>query len=66
MRIVVNGDERQFPDGTTVRELLEALGIGEKGVAVAVDADVIARRDWAEFVPADGSSLDILTAVQGG
>ncbi|GAB2744283.1 sulfur carrier protein ThiS [Amycolatopsis magusensis] len=66
MRIVVNGDERQFPDGTTVRELLEALGIGEKGVAVAVDADVIARRDWAGFVPADGSSLDILTAVQGG
>ncbi|OMH37216.1 thiamine biosynthesis protein ThiS [Tersicoccus sp. Bi-70] len=36
------------------------------GVAVAVDGAVVPRSSWATVVPAAGSRVEILTAVQGG
>jgi sulfur carrier protein len=66
MQVQVNGDWREFPDGSTVAGLLSALGIPERGVAVALDGEVVRRGQWGEVVVEKGSSLDILTAVQGG
>ncbi|MFC4002073.1 sulfur carrier protein ThiS [Prauserella oleivorans] len=66
MRITVNGDAREFPDGSTVADLLEALGTAREGVAVALDGQVVRRAEWARVVVPDGARLEILTAVQGG
>jgi sulfur carrier protein len=47
--ILVNGRARDLPSGTTVRGLLDALDVpgGERGVAIAVDAEVVPRGEWA-------------------
>jgi sulfur carrier protein len=66
MEVQVNGDWRAFPDGTTVVGLLEALGTTQRGVAVALNGEVVPRGDWAEVVVLAGARLEILTAVQGG
>jgi sulfur carrier protein len=66
MQVQVNGDWREFPDGSTVAALLSTLGTPERGVAVALDGEVVRRGQWSEVVVEKGSSLDILTAVQGG
>jgi sulfur carrier protein len=66
MRIQINGDWREFPDGSTVAELLTALGTAGRGVAVALDGEVVRRGRWAEVVVPTGARLDVLTAVQGG
>ncbi|WP_236796450.1 sulfur carrier protein ThiS [Amycolatopsis sp. GM8] len=66
MEVQVNGDWRAFPDGTTVAGLLEALGTLPKGIAVALEGEVVRRGDWAEVVVPAGARLEILTAVQGG
>ncbi|WP_410655686.1 sulfur carrier protein ThiS [Amycolatopsis sp. lyj-112] len=66
MEIKVNGQWREFPDGTTVAAVLEALGTATQGVAVAVDGVVVRRGEWPESVVCKGASVDILTAVQGG
>ncbi|NIJ10253.1 sulfur carrier protein [Saccharomonospora amisosensis] len=66
MRVHVNGDEREFPEGSTVTDLLMAMGTEKQGVAVALDGEVVQRRDWADVVVPSGSHLEILTAVQGG
>jgi sulfur carrier protein len=66
MQVQVNGDWREFPDGATVAELLAELGTAERGVAVALDGEVVRRGQWGEVVVSKGSRLDILTAVQGG
>ncbi|PRX50310.1 sulfur carrier protein [Prauserella shujinwangii] len=66
MRVHVNGDAREFPEGTTVADVLEALGTARQGVAVALDGQVVRRGDWAGAVVPDGARLEILTAVQGG
>jgi len=66
MEVQINGDWRAFPDGTTVAGVLEALGTAPRGVAVALNGEVVRRGDWAEAVVAAGARLEILTAVQGG
>lgn len=66
MRIVVNGAEREVPDGATVAGVLAALGLPAAGIAVAVDGHVVPRAAHAETAVAPWASLEVLTAVQGG
>jgi sulfur carrier protein len=66
MVIQVNGSERDVPDGATVTEMLAALGVPARGVAVAVDGTVIARTNHDQTVVPDGAHVEVLTAVQGG
>ncbi|HYF26559.1 MAG TPA: sulfur carrier protein ThiS [Baekduia sp.] len=66
MTIVLNGEPRALQDGTTVADLLRALEVGERGVAVAVDAEVVPRGAWESFVVGDGAHVEVVHAVQGG
>ena len=66
MEVQINGDWRSFPDGTTLAGLLEALGTARRGVAVALNGEVVRRGDWDGVVVPAGARLEILTAVQGG
>jgi len=64
--IVVNGDKSEIAPGSTVRELLELLDSPKRGVAVAVNSEVIRRGEWDDFVIPDGATIEVLMAVQGG
>lgn len=66
--IVVNGTEREVAPGTTVRALLEALELPPdgRGIAVAVDAEVVPRGEWGSFAVAEGARVEVVQAVQGG
>ena len=66
MYVQVNGTEREVPDGATVTAMLAALGVPAKGVAVAVDGQVVARTEHDTKVVPDGADVEVLTAVQGG
>ena len=66
--ITVNGEPQEIADGLTVSALLENLDVPPeaRGVAVAVDAEVVPRGEWAAHVIADGARVEVVTAVQGG
>jgi sulfur carrier protein len=67
--IRVNGDERELPAGGTVAALLAELGsvpVDGRGVAVAVDGEVVPRSAWSDARLSDGARIEVLTAVQGG
>jgi sulfur carrier protein len=66
--ILVNGEASAIAAGTTVAELLGELDLpaGDRGIAVAVDAEVVPRAEWRTFALADGATVEVLTAVQGG
>jgi sulfur carrier protein len=65
--IVVNGQERDdLRAGITVAELLQALDAPQRGVAVAIDAEVIPRGEWEGTEIPEGARVEVLTAVQGG
>lgn len=68
MTLTVNGRPHETNDGATVAELLADLGVGADrgGVAVAVDGAVVPRSRWAAERLADGASVEIVTATQGG
>ena len=46
MKVMVNDEEVEVDDQTTVAALLERLGFPEKGIAVAVDWTVLPRSQW--------------------
>jgi sulfur carrier protein len=68
VNVLVNGERRRLPDGATIAALLEQLDLnpGRRGVAVAVDAEVVPRSGWPETELTDGARVEVLTAIQGG
>lgn len=66
MQVHVNGESQQVPDGTTVAELLERLGLAGKLVAVEVNLRVVPRQQHATCKLAEGDRLEIVTLVGGG
>jgi len=66
MRLVVNGEPRDFFDGATLSAVVAELTQARQGIAVAVNADVIPRGAWQSTALRTGDRIEVLTAVQGG
>lgn len=67
--IVVNGDESRVENGSTLADLLESVNIdveNTRGIAVAVNDEIIRRTDWNKRELNDGDSVELVTARQGG
>ncbi|MEV0426111.1 sulfur carrier protein ThiS [Micromonospora sp. NPDC050495] len=66
MRLIVNGAGRDLPGGVTVAELVRAVTTQERGLAVAVNGEVVPRGGWPATVLRDGDRVEVLSAAQGG
>ena len=68
MRVLVNGEPTELEAGATVQSALAGLALpgGERGVAVAVDAEVVPRGEWTARELSDGARVEVLRAIQGG
>jgi sulfur carrier protein len=66
--IRVNGSQRDLGGGVTVAQLVAQLEVpaGGRGVAVAVDGEVVRRGAWEQTAVPEGAAVEIVTAVQGG
>ncbi|GAA0795507.1 sulfur carrier protein ThiS [Spirilliplanes yamanashiensis] len=62
MTLTVNGEPRQ----SAARTVADLVGEPRRGVAVAVNGEVVPRRTWADTALRDGDRVEILTAAQGG
>jgi sulfur carrier protein len=68
LNITVNGDATQLPSGASVAGLLDHNGHDPKrrGIAVALNGEVVPRSRWAEQQLSEGDVVELLTATQGG
>jgi sulfur carrier protein len=66
MRVILNGEPRELHDGATVDAAVQVSGAPERGVAVAVDGEVVPRGQWTNTELHDGQKVEVLQAVQGG
>jgi sulfur carrier protein len=68
MRVVLNGSEAELADGATVLTAVTALDLpaAGRGVAVAVDAEVVPRTQWDTHELNEGARVEVLRAIQGG
>jgi sulfur carrier protein len=66
--IYLNGNHSDEGAGQTVAAVLELLELAPdtRGVAVAVDGEVVLRTDWERFAIPEGAHVEVLTAMQGG
>jgi sulfur carrier protein len=68
MIIHVNGQPRDLAPPVRLNEVLELShgGTARRGIAVAVNGQVIPRSKHAEIELSEGAKVEIVTAVQGG
>jgi sulfur carrier protein len=66
MELTVNGEGRTLSGGATVAELVATVAAQTRGVAVAVNGEVVPRTGWPATVLRDGDRVEVLTAAQGG
>lgn len=66
MKLQVNGDARELPDGATVGDLLVDLGLAGVLVAVERNQDIVPRARHAATALAEGDVIEIVHFVGGG
>ena len=66
MKVWLNGEPQEVPDAASVADALTGHDVPSRGVAVAVDGEVVPRASWASSTLVEGARLEVLTAVQGG
>ena len=62
----VNGDDVEAPDGSSLGQLLEQLGLGRRLIVVERNGEPVPRAEVATTLLADGDRLELVRAVAGG
>ena len=66
MRLIVNGEAREFSPPLTAESLLRLLGIDPRHVAFERNLEIVPRSAHADTVLADGDRLEIVHFIGGG
>jgi len=65
MKLKVNGDDREVPDETTIRELVQQFKLTPEKVAIEVNRRLV-RADKYDLQLSAGDEIEIVTFVGGG
>lgn len=66
MRIQLNGESFELPDGETVAGLLSRLELTGRRVAVELNLDIVARSQHAATTLTEGDQVEVVHAIGGG
>lgn len=67
MIVTLNGRERTLEEDAKIADVLGILGYeSPRGLAVALDGEVIPQDRWEELSLTEGMKIEVLRAVQGG
>jgi thiazole synthase len=68
MRVELNGEPVALPEGAAVTLAVEASGTAgdQRGLAVAIDGEVVPRSEWDRTRLREGQKVEVLAAIQGG
>jgi thiamine biosynthesis protein ThiS len=66
MRLLLNGEERDVSGVVTIADLVAALGLDARKVAVERNLEIAPRSSYADTPLADGDRIEIVTFIGGG
>ena len=66
MRIQLNGEPFELPDGETVAALLTCLDLTGRRVAVELNQDIVPRSQHVETALTEGDQVEVVHAIGGG
>jgi sulfur carrier protein len=64
--ITVNGDKMEFREGMTVQDILDARNFIFRMLAVSVNGEVVARKDYKTTTVPDGADVQVIHMISGG
>ncbi|MEW6648515.1 MAG: sulfur carrier protein ThiS [Pseudomonadota bacterium] len=66
MKIHVNGEAREVPDNYTAAELVEAMDLAGKRIAMEVNMEIVPRSSYATHRFQPGDKVEVVQAIGGG
>jgi sulfur carrier protein len=66
IQLSVNGQARRLEPGANIAQLLDALELAGKRVAVEKNGEIVPRSQYSDTPLAEGDALEIVVAVGGG
>jgi sulfur carrier protein len=68
MIVTINGERRQVAASATVASVIESMYMMPcpRGVAVALDGEVVTRSRWSDTELAEGARIEVVAAIGGG
>ena len=66
MKLIINGEEREFEDSFSIEQILDKLQIKDKAMAVAVNMEIVKKDKWDSFIPKENDKIEVLQFVGGG
>ena len=66
MRVQINGEQKEVPNGIDLQSLLEFLSLPQQRIAVELDRQVIRKVDWPSTQVEEGCRVEIVHFVGGG
>jgi len=66
MQVFVNGKIQDVPESTTLRQLIEHLGLGKALCAAEVNKKAVRRSEQETTVLRPGDVIEVVTLVGGG
>jgi sulfur carrier protein len=66
MKVTINGESRELPEGSTISKMLECLELTGRRVAVEVNREIVTRSRHDTTTLNPGDAVEIVTLVGGG
>lgn len=66
MQITLNGETKQLEGEVSLDRLLELFSLPSQRVAVELNKEVVAKKDWAQTTVKDSDQIEVVHFVGGG
>lgn len=66
MKITLNGEELNFDNGMTIRQLVEQYDLDDRKIAVEKNLEIVSRSEFEMVKISDGDNIEIIHFIGGG
>ena len=66
MKVYLNGETREVPDGLNLEQLLQHFSLPSQRVAIELNKDVVRRTDWTAVNVSESDKIEVIHFVGGG
>lgn len=66
MKLRVNDECKELPEGSTIEDLIHQLQVPEDGTVISVDGEIVSKKDFPRHRLSDNAEIEVMVFVGGG
>lgn len=66
MNLIVNGENKEFNENSTLQAVIKELQVEDKVMAAAVNMEIVKKDEWNNYIVKNDDKLELLQFVGGG